>query len=179
MADADTEIVEDSGEQTKSKKKLIIIVLLALVLLAGIGAAVWFFFLSGSDSEETTAKDVTELPLEEQVVTPAAGVAMYLSLGDEFITSYATPGGRQRYLQTELSVLARDQETLDTVAAQLPLIRNNLLDLLSQQDYDTLRTDEGREALANELTQAVQEVLLEAMGRPGIERVLYRSFVLQ
>ncbi|WP_428239442.1 flagellar basal body-associated FliL family protein [Gynuella sp.] len=176
MADADTEITANEEAPKKSKLKLIIIVVVALLLLAGIGGAVWFFFLSSSESE---VDDVTELPLEEQVVTPASGIAMYLSLGAEFITSYSTKGGRQRYLQTELSVLARDQETLDNISAQLPLIRNNLLDLLSQQNYDDLRTNEGREALANKLTQAVQEVLLASMGRPGIERVLYRSFVLQ
>ena len=75
--------------------------------------------------------------------------------------------------------MTRDQLTIEAVSEHLPLIRNNLIQLLSKQRFEVLRTDKGREQLALDMTSNIQKTLIEVIGKPGIERVLYRSFVIQ
>jgi flagellar FliL protein len=40
-------------------------------------------------------------------------------------------------------------------------------------------TADGKTALADDLTKGIQDILVKEMGRPGIEAVLFRSFIMQ
>jgi flagellar FliL protein len=95
-----------------------------------------------------------------------------------FIVNYQV-GPRTRFLQLELSLVTRDLAAIDVANTHMPVIRNNLLSVLAQQDYEQLHTVAGKEALVAELTAAAQGVVETHLGRPGIETVLFRSFVMQ
>lgn len=170
------ENLEDGGEG-KSGIKRIVIMVLAFLLVAGISVAATLFFLGDSSSDDELP-EADQLELEEQVIAPEDGPAVYLALNPEFIVNYSV-SGRTRYLKLEISILGRDQFALDSISEHMPLVRNNLLQTLNEQDYKALRTAEGRESLAAALTDTIQEILLDVIGRPGIERVLFRTFVMQ
>jgi len=84
-----------------------------------------------------------------------------------------------RFLQVELSVLTRDPAVIALLALHNPLIRNNLLDVFSRQDVAQVGSAAGKQKLADELTASVQDIMKAEMDDPGIESVLYRSFILQ
>ena len=153
------------GGQSKSKL-LIIIIIVLLVLLIGGGVAA-FMMISGQDNNQSAANS-------EPVQLPA----IYFDLKPPFVVNFQQ-GGRQRYVQMTLSVLARQESALSALTTHMPQVRNNLVLLLSTQDFEMLRTPEGKEELRTQVLDEMRKILLEETGDPGIEQVLFTNFVMQ
>ncbi|KAA0694712.1 flagellar basal body-associated protein FliL [Halopseudomonas laoshanensis] len=151
----------------KSKKKLLILVgvgLLAVLLSAG---GVTYMLMSG-DEEVAEAE-----PAE-----PARAGALYQPLDPAFVVNY-THEGRKRYLQVNVVLMGRDSEGMASVAAHMPLLRNELVLLFSSEEFQTLFSPEGKEALRERATLAVKALLEKEVGDPVIESVLFTNIVLQ
>lgn len=119
-------------------------------------------------------------------VEPAAGTAahpdagkpaIYFALDPPLVVNFED-GEAVRFLQVSMEVMARDQKAIDGVQKNVPLIRNNLLLLMSNRDYKTLMTRDGKEALRKEALAAIQAVQTKN-GDPPIEDLLFTSFVVQ
>ncbi|MBN4079189.1 flagellar basal body-associated FliL family protein, partial [Beggiatoa alba] len=87
--------------------------------------------------------------------------------------------GKARFLQITVEVMTRDVTVPDKVKLHMPVIRNNLMLLFSDQSYDSVSTLEGKESLREEALEVVQQILEEETGDPGIEAVYFTSFVMQ
>ena len=124
------------------KKKIIIIAALCLLVGVGIGAAV-FFILGGGSSEEAAVEEVVE-----EVILPP----QYVVLKPEFVMSFQV-GTRQRFLQTSIQVMTRDQAIVDAMELHEPMVRNEVIRIISSQEFETMRTTEGRLKLQEELTK--------------------------
>jgi flagellar FliL protein len=76
--------------------------------------------------------------------------------------------------------MTRDQGTADLVKQHDPVIRNDLLLLLSNQTYETISSREGKENLRAEALQVVAKAI-EAEGGEGekVEQLYFTSFVMQ
>lgn len=159
---------EEQQEKPKSKMMLIIIIAVLVALLAGGGVAA--FFMLGSDDEadaaETEAQDAAPQP------------AIYFDFKPPFIVNYQW-NGRQRYVQVSLAVMTRKGSMVDAMQKHMPMIRNNLLMVFSAQDFEALRTPEGKEALRQVVLEELQKILMEETGEPGVEQVLFTNFVMQ
>lgn len=179
MADEEAleEGVEEEGGKSSGKLKMIIMIVVGVLLISGLSIFGTWFMLKDKIAEPEAA-DISEIPMEEPVMTVEQGEAIYHTMQPAFIVNYNV-GGKSRFLQIELSVLTRDPAAIELLILHNPLIRNNLLDVFSTQDVMALATAEGKEKLAEDLTKAIQDVLIIEMGRPGIESVLYRSFIMQ
>lgn len=168
---AKEESKKEEGEQQekpKSKMMLIIIVAVLVALLAGGGVAA-FFLMSGDKGGDAK-------PEEEEAT--AIQPAIYFDFKPPFIVNYQV-NGRQRFVQVALSVMTRKQAVVDALQKHLPLIRNNLLMVFSAQDFETLRSPEGKEALRLAALDELQKIVTEETGEPGIEQVLFTNFVMQ
>jgi flagellar FliL protein len=75
--------------------------------------------------------------------------------------------------------MGRDEETMKSVEAHMPVIRNNLLMLLGGKSVADLTSRDGKEALRQESLGEVQKILKENTGKPGIEDLYFTSFVVQ
>jgi flagellar protein FliL len=84
-----------------------------------------------------------------------------------------------RFLQLQIDVMARDEKVIESVKANSPAIRNNLLMLMNNRDYKTLMTREGKEQLRQECLKEVQKILKKETGTTGIEDLYFSSFVVQ
>lgn len=161
----------------KSRLKLLIMIIGGAVVIAMLSVgATWFLLGRGGEEEAPPEPEAIPLTMPEQMQTD--GPALYLALQPPFIVNYSV-GARTRFLQLELSLVARDPAAIDVANTYMPLIRNNLLETLSEQDFNGLRTAEGKVQLVEDLTKTVQDVMEIRLGRPGIETVLFRSFVMQ
>jgi len=177
MAEEEIPTTGDEAGGGKSRLKLLIMVIGGAVVIAMLSvAATWF--LLGRGGEEEAPPEPEEIPLTQPEEMQGEGPAIYLALQPPFIVNYSV-GARTRFLQLELSIVARDHAVTDTANTYMPLIRNNLLEVLSEQDFNSLRTAEGKEQLVEDLTKTIQDVMEMRLGRPGIETVLFRSFVMQ
>ncbi len=147
------------------KSRLWLWIALALLGLGGAGAAA--FYVLGA-APEAAAADAAAAPEP----------ALYLALDPEFIVNFEQPQG-PRYLQVALQVMARDEAVLDAVKRHMPVIRNNILLLLSSQTHEQVRTRSGKEKLRAALIGTINKVLAEAGGQGRVEAVYFTSFVMQ
>ena len=76
-------------------------------------------------------------------------------------------------------LLAREQDVIEALIKHTPTIKSKLVILLSGQQFELLKTPDGRIALKLECLAAVQEILNAEIGKPGVEKVLFTDFVMQ
>lgn len=146
---ADEELELELDVETPKSKKTMIIVIVAIVLLNAIGLGTWLF-LSGDDSSGAEEKDDTsQLPLFYQTLTP------------EFVVNFG-PGSKVRYLQVDIQIATRDQSALAVVATYKPVIRNDILVLLSDVSFEDLNTRAGKETLQRKIVNTINRIVFEA-----------------
>ena len=104
--------------------------------------------------------------------------AIYYAIDPPFVVNFADQN-QMRFLQVTMEVMAYDQSAIDAVKHHMPVIRNNLVMLLSSQDAKTLFTLQGKEDLRAKALQAIQQVLEKRTGSKGVEEVYFTSFVMQ
>lgn len=104
--------------------------------------------------------------------------AIYLPVDPAFVVNFASQG-KARFLQITVEVMTRDIAVPDKITLHMPVIRNNLMLLFSDQSYDSVSTLEGKETLRESALEVVQQILEEETGDPGIEAVYFTSFVMQ
>ncbi len=159
---------EVEGAPSKGRAKVLIIVGIAVAVL-GIGGGAAFYFLRATPAEA---------PADEAAATPAHKTAIYLNLRPDFIVN-STAVGQRRYLQTNVVLMSRDQAVIDTAKKLEPVIRSALINLLADEDFMVLQTDDGKKALREKMRAAADATLQKEANVTGIEAVLYNSFVMQ
>jgi flagellar FliL protein len=87
-------------------------------------------------------------------------------------------GAAVRFLQITMEAMSKDQKAIDSVTKNVPLIRNNLLLIMSNRDYQGLMSREGKEKLRQEALAEVRAVAKKE-GAPPIDDLLFTSFVVQ
>jgi flagellar FliL protein len=176
---ADEEVITESEEKPESsKKKLILFIVLATVIIGvSIGGTLLALKLLAPTPEVSQELDAGGKPIVA-VVEGIKSPAIYFPLRPALIVNYNAKG-RQRFLQTEISIMTRDEEVVAAVELHMPMIRNNLIILFSGQTYNELQTDEGRQLLKQDSLKELQNIMQQVIGKPGIEKVLFTNFVMQ
>lgn len=164
---ADEEQQEGAEEKPKSKMMLIIVVALVAVLAGGGGAA--FFLMSGGD-DGGAAEDSEEVA--------ANAVAVYFELKPPFVVNYNWKG-RQRYVQISVAIMTRNEAVIEALQKHMPLVRNNLVMVFGSQEFEGLKTQEGKEALRQKALEELQTIVSDELGEPGVEKILFTNFVMQ
>ena len=77
-------------------------------------------------------------------------------------TSYHTPG-----------------EIVDAMELHEPMVRNEVIRIISSQEFETMRTTEGRLKLQEELKDALTAITEQETGSTDIEAVLFTNFFMQ
>jgi flagellar FliL protein len=158
---------------------LLLIILLIVVLTkpshsAPDAAAAPNAAASGAKSEVIPEESVKK----SNIVVNRGDAPIFLAIEPNF-TVNIVGGARLRMMQVKVQLMARNQKILDIAVASMPLIQNALVSLFSSKSYDDLITKEGKEALRIESLKTVQAIIQKDIGQPGIEEVLFTSFVMQ
>lgn len=159
-----------AGKAAKSGKsgKLKWILIAVAALAVGGGAA---FFVLGKGKAAAEAKK------EEGKKAHAA--ALYHKFDPAFVVNFGGEGN-SRYLQITVETMSRSPEVIEAVKANEPAIRNDLVLLFSSQQYDSLISPEGKDALRHSTLEAIRKVLAKEATKPEeIEGVYFTSFVIQ
>jgi len=151
MAEKEDKDLDLDVEQGKSKTNLLIIILIVVVLAVGGGVAA-LFLLSGDDSEGD--KDSAK----SENATPVKANAIYANLRPTFIINFQDTR-KARYVQIDLSALTRKQSVVDLLTEHSPVIRNNIITILSSQTYEELNTRAGKEKLRAELLDSINQTI--------------------
>jgi len=157
-----------------AKKKLMIMVAIGvLVLLIGGGVTAWLLLRgdhAGADKGRAQA---------EHSAPPARapqGPVTYQELAPVFVANLP---GQPSLLQVGLQVRIRYPELGEFLKHNDPALRNAILNLLSSQDGQTLKTREGKEQLRAALRTAINAVIHSYRGPGEIDEIFYSSFVMQ
>ena len=167
---ADVPVLEpaDVAAMPGKSRKWMFIGIAAAVVLAGGGAGAWLMLGHGSNPVPQAQK-----PKE------VAGPAQYVPLDPPFVVNFEGDGA-VRFLSVSVQIMTRSPETVEKLKANDPVVRNDLLMLLSNQKYADVSTREGKEHLRADALRAIRHVVEGAGGNPeSVEQVLFTSFVMQ
>jgi len=103
------------------------------------------------------------------------GEAIYLSLRPEFTVNFFD-GKKERYLMASIDLMARNQEIIDLIEKDKPVVRYQILRVLGRQDA-TLFEEGGKDQMLGQILEAVQGVIDSPAGE--VEAVYLTSFVVQ
>jgi flagellar protein FliL len=146
--------------------KLVIITVVTVLVTMGAAGGAWYLLAGGERVAEAKPGAVAKLPHVYRALEPA------------LIGNIDGPG-RVRYVQVEVVMATRDPKVLAAVGEHTPVIRNDLIMLLSGKTYEQLNTAEGKETTRQEMLDAIRSVLEDRTGNPGIESIYFTSFVMQ
>lgn len=137
----------DIDQTGKSKKKLLIIILIIVILMVG-GSVAAYFLLSGDDKADEKGEH------KDANATPVKAAAIYFTLHPTFVINFEDTS-KARYFQIDIAVMSRDQHSISLVEEHSPVIRNNIITILSSQNYTELSTREGKQKLNGELLKSI------------------------
>ena len=168
----------DSTEASSSPKKKMIIMIGGGVLLLVI-IALTLFFTGVFDKEpvvddaslETTTQTVEkEEPVEVSVV-------LYHALEPAFKVNLQK--GNIRVMKIAISLVTGSEKVIDALKLHNPLLRNNILMILSSQDPELLKTAAGKSQLQLDIQTEVNEILANKKVGSVIDGVFFTELVMQ
>ena len=153
------------------KKSRLLLALLALLLVSATIAGGWFGGLRshpalafetkpGTASADGRKKTQSFVPLEPFTV----------NLQD---------ADRERFLQLAVVLEANDNEAADGVKRKLPIIRSQILLLISSKRSADLQGAEAKQKLAREIIARARVPLESSAPDKGIEQVHFSQFIIQ
>ena len=172
--------VEGAAAAPKKGKKLLVIIVAALVLVLALGGGGFMAWkmMSPADEDEDVEEAVVKPKVDKKKGAKETG-PIYVAL-DQFTVNLVPDNGEQ-FLQIMISVEVEDLHVGDRLKTYTPKLRNNVMLLLSGKKAAELITKAGKEALANEIRDLINEVL-DPGAKPGfgpVKEVLFTSFIIQ
>lgn len=104
--------------------------------------------------------------------------AIYSNLYPAFVVNIFGDG-RLRFLKVDITLRFENSTDVDQVRHHTPLIRHELITLLSNQNEESLTDTAKKEELRLNCLKKVQEVLTAKDGRHGVRDLLFQNFVVQ
>ncbi len=187
---------EEAPKKGGGKLLIILLIVLVILLLAGVG--VMAFLLLKKNKGGDSHADATPAPAAAPAPTPAAPAApppvvvdpgkppVFVSL-DPIVVNLA-PGEGERYLQVAIVLRIADQKFDAALKQFMPEIQHRVNLLLSSKLPSELATPKGRENLAMDIRDTINEVMgypprprdQQQLGPTGpVQAVLFKSFIIQ
>jgi flagellar FliL protein len=158
--------------------KLVLLVIVLVVLLIGSGTTL-ALYMTGVLGGPTTAPTVAAAAGEAVEAVPAPPTPpIYVPLEPPLVVNFER-NGRMGYLQATIQLLARDKTVDEGVKAHMPVIRNNLLMLMSSKTFADVASREGKELLRQEALAEVNKVLEQQSVVGRAEDLYFTGFVMQ
>ena len=159
----------DAEAPKGGKKKGLIIGVILLLVLGGGGFAA--FKMLGGHKEDPKKKEA----VKKEALLPAR----YVTLDPPFVVNFEAES-TVRFLQITIGIMTRDLEIEKIIKDNDPRIRNDLLLILGNQNYESVSKLEGKEDLRKRCLDAVRAVVKDSGGESvKVEALYFTSFVMQ
>ena len=147
------------------KKKMIMIIIAAVIASsAAAGGAVWFMGRSAGPAKVET---------HEAKTTPAIFVPL------EPFTVNLQAENADQFLQVTIHLQVGDAPTVELIKANVAIVRNRILILLSSRKASEISSVEGKEALAQAIVDEVKKPFTPKGKPQDITGALFTSFIVQ
>lgn len=187
--------LDTKPEKSGGKGKVIAIIAIVALLLTGSTIGVLYFTGmldgGGNTSAEQNQSDTSET--KENAEVGEVKPAFYFDLSPPFIINFENKS-YAAYLQIEMQLMMRDERVKEQINIHMPVIRNNILLILSAQKFEEVKGRPGKEQLQAKVLEAVREVIgtemkkalqkeseteIKAEDVPNVEQVYFTSFIMQ
>jgi len=163
----------DAVAEKKSGSNLLVIILVSLLAAAAAGGAVYFFAAGKSGAATAEKAGAAKAPARPK------GPALYVKMDPPFVANFEATG-LVRFLQVSVEIMTRDPVTSDLLKQHDPMIRNDLLMLFGNQQYENISTHEGKDQLRAQALEAVKKIIAQEGGdAKKVEQLYFTSFVMQ
>ena len=169
----------EAAAPKKSGKKLLIVIIVLLVVVLLVGGAGALLLLKRHNVEEVEEEEVPVETVRSKKKSAKQLPPVYVAM-DAFTVNLVPESGEQ-FVQLIISVEVADAESGEMIKTYTPKIRNNVMLLLSSKKASELLTKEGKEKLAEEIRDQMNQVLdPRARGDDApVREVLFTSFIIQ
>lgn len=167
MAKEENEEVAQPAPPPRKRGRLLLIV--GVVLLLGLGGGA--YALLGGHGKGKGAEHAEEKK-------PDNKPEIFLALDPAFVVNFRDDQS-VRYLQVGVSLMSHDAAAIEAAKESQPVIRNALVMLFSGQSYAGLIDAAGKQKLQAQALAAVQKIISDRTGKPGIDALYFTSFVMQ
>lgn len=180
------------GSSSNKTLVIIIVVLVALLVIGGAVVTTMFIMMKQNDTPNIEEIDpslqidvehpIKKVPRSErdpkEMGFEKKGLALYYTIEPTFLVAL-TNQDRRRYLKVDVSVMARNPNTIEAIKRHEPLIKNDLLALFSAQSREALIKASGKEDIQKQAKRIINGVIGEHSDAPEIEEVLFINFLVQ
>lgn len=174
MAD-EQELKLDAEKATgKVSKKIIIIAVVVILILAS--TAVALFFVLGTDKSDTA--NTANTANNSAAVATVEGPIQYHTLGQSFVVNFVTQT-RQHYVKLSIDVVTRNPEVISALEHHAPMVRSEVLRIVGEKGFNSLRSIESKLALQQELKEHLAKILKQEADVEGLHAVIFTEFVMQ
>lgn len=175
--DGESEQETPALSKKKSSMGKIIIIIVSVFVLAGGGGGAYFYF--GKNHENSaTAGSGNEAAIGDKDTSKPKAAPIYYAFDPAFIVNFQD-NSAIRFLQVTIEVMSRDPLSIEAIKMHMPVIRNSLVLLFSNQLPENITSREGKEKIRSDALKEIQKVMTEQTGSPGIEAVYFTGFVMQ
>jgi len=172
MAKRDDEDKDAPAKGGKKKSPLVLILMAVLLLGAGTAGTLYFMgMLPTGGGEDAAEEDATNDSANNKE-------PIYFAFEQPFTVNFETESGL-RFLQVSVELMSYDPEAIEAIQTHMPVIKNNIILMFSNQGYDDLISREGKDKLRESTLQEIEGALKKYHGKGGIEEVYFTSFVIQ
>lgn len=183
----DAELNLDLEVPKKSKGKMFILIGLLLVILGAGGGAAWWFLIHKPATEQTEGNEAeggeeAEAGHDAAAKKPevvAKPPIVYMPIDEQLVANIRSDAGKERILAFKLTFILAKPTDIELVTGQMPAVKAELLSVFGKVKVEQLQQPEAIEQLKAEALKRLQARLIELIGAPSIEKILFTSFLMQ
>lgn len=157
--DKDLELDVNQAKGSKMTNILLITLIVLVLIVGGVGA---FMFSGDKEGKSDSGSDTASSEKAEK--SENKDPLLYITLVPEFVVNFG-PGSEVRYLQIDLQAASRQQEAFDAMNLYMPVIRNDVLVLLSGQTFENLKTRAGKELIQQRILNTINTVVNSVLAK--------------
>jgi len=167
---SDAAIASAPAPAKKAGRSWLVIILGALVAAAAAGGAAYYFIVA----RHAAPAEAGALKADKPKAPP-----VYVKLDPPFVANFEAKG-MMRFLQVAVEIMTRDPVTAELLKQHDPRIRNDLLMLFGNQQYDSISTLAGKDRLRAAALDSVRKIIgAEGGDSAKVEQLYFTSFVMQ
>lgn len=160
---------DDAPPKAKSKMMLIIIIVVVLAAVGGGGA--WFMMKGGDEAHETGGAKKSKKAAKS---APPEYVVL-----EQFVVNLQRETEADQYLQVQMTLQVAGAEQAELFKANMPMVRDRVLMLLSGKKASEINTVEGKKKLADEVVAVTKEPFVEKGDEQEVSKVMFTAFIIQ
>lgn len=167
------EDIQDAAPPKGGMTKMLLLGGIAVLLLgAGIaaGPAIQNMLSPPADAEAEDGEAPAAEPTAPEI---------YQGLHPALVVNFRDAAGEPHFMQIEMEVMARDQDTINAVREHTPLIRNNLILLYGSVRYEEITTRAGKEQMLADGLEEIRKIMADRITTPNVEALYFTSLIIQ